>query len=140
MILKFESCKGEVYLVEATGNTGVAINKWSSLRKHIGINKFYRKCVYRRLEHKRDQDVMERLEAFLQQAVGQEYGLKVRDITIRRTTKNRTSFKNGDEEEKLIDENRTFFCSELVAKAYKILEVIENDEIPCSKYFPYHFS
>ena len=91
MILKFESTPNEIYLVEATGNTGVALNKWSSLRKHVGTNKFYRKCVYRHLDLVRGQDVMEKLESFLQQAVGLEYGLSVRDIAMRRTTKTRCS-------------------------------------------------
>lgn len=40
----------------------------------------------------------------------------------------------------LISDDRTFFCSELVAKAFKVLGVIENDEISCSKFFPSHFS
>jgi hypothetical protein len=70
MILKFESHPNEIFIVEATGNTGVSINKWSSLRKHIGVNKFYQKCVYRHLVLVRDQEYMSNLESFLKQAVG----------------------------------------------------------------------
>ena len=32
MILKFESDPEELYLIDATGNRGVALNKWSLLR------------------------------------------------------------------------------------------------------------
>ena len=41
---------------------------------------------------------------------------------------------------KLIAETRSFFCSELVAKAFKILGVIENDDTNCASFFPHHFS
>lgn len=45
-----------------------------------------------------------------------------------------------EEEDKLIiAEDRTFFCSELVAKAFKIIKVIEDDDISCTSYFPAHF-
>ena len=36
--------------------------------------------------------------------------------------------------------NRTFFCSELVAKAFKSMQIIENDNMSCSMYFPSHFT
>jgi hypothetical protein len=35
-------------------------------------------------------------------------------------------------DEKFIEEDRTFFCSELIAKAYKILGIVENDDRSCS--------
>lgn len=42
--------------------------------------------------------------------------------------------------ETLVDPDRTFFCSELVAKAMKVLGIIENDERSCAKFYPKHFS
>ena len=39
-----------------------------------------------------------------------------------------------------IDPNRAFFCSELIAKAYKSLEFVENKGLASGKYYPYHFS
>jgi len=63
LILKFESDPGEIYLVEATGGMGVALNKWSSLRKHIGVRKkFYRKCIFRHIQFERDDAMLENLE------------------------------------------------------------------------------
>jgi len=35
--------------------------------------------------------------------------------------------------------NRTFFCSELVAKCYKVMGIMDNDQVS-SKYLPKHFS
>ena len=40
----------------------------------------------------------------------------------------------------LVSSDRTFFCSELVAKAFKVLGVTQNDKKSCAKYFPGHFS
>ena len=48
--------------------------------------------------------------------------------------------ENYDEEPVFIDEDRTFFCSELVAKAYKVLGIIPDDDVACSRYFPASFS
>ena len=65
--------------------------------------------------------------------MGNAYDMKfAKECVFRRNSKN---FK--DEE---IDDERTFFCSELVAKTYKILGFMVNDNIPCSKYFPGHFA
>jgi hypothetical protein len=46
--------------------------------------------------------------------------------------------ENG--EQRIIAADRTFFCSELVAKAYKILGIMENDDQSSAKFFPSHFS
>ena len=46
--------------------------------------------------------------------------------------------QNG--EQRLIAIDRTFFCSELVAKAYKILGILEDDNKSSAKYYPSHFS
>ena len=40
----------------------------------------------------------------------------------------------------MISEGRTFFCSELVAKAFKCLGVIEDDETSCARFYPHHFA
>jgi hypothetical protein len=36
MLLKFESDENEIYMVEATGNRGVGLNKWSNIRDVVG--------------------------------------------------------------------------------------------------------
>ena len=40
----------------------------------------------------------------------------------------------------VVDESRTFFCSELVAKAFKIAGVLEDDDTACSRFMPASFS
>ena len=43
-------------------------------------------------------------------------------------------------EKLLIAADRTFFCSELVAKACKVLGIIQDDDTSSAKFFPAHFS
>ena len=70
MVLKFDTDPDEVYMVEATGTLGVALNKWSYLREHIGHKKFYNKCIFRHIEFDRSDQMVDSLEKFLKEAVG----------------------------------------------------------------------
>ena len=47
MVLKFAKNPTELLYVDATGANGVAVNRWSNMRKHIGPKKLYSKCVFR---------------------------------------------------------------------------------------------
>ena len=133
MVLKFESEKDEVFLVEATGNMGVSLNRWLFLRDHVGRGKFYEKVVFRHIDFDRGDKMVDNLEKFLSEAVGLKYGLGGNKLMKKKTTVN----KNSDT---LIDQDRTFFCSELVAKAFKLLGVIQDDETSCTQFYPHHFS
>jgi len=42
--------------------------------------------------------------------------------------------------EKLIEDDRTFFCSELAAKSFKILGIMVDDDISCTQFYPHHFT
>ena len=76
MVLKFESDPDELYLIDATGNRGVALNKWSLLREHVGIGKFYEKVVFRHIDFDRSNQMIDNLEIFLKEALGQKYSIK----------------------------------------------------------------
>jgi len=41
MALKFENEQDEVFFVESCGGTGVTLNRWNSIREHVGEGKFY---------------------------------------------------------------------------------------------------
>lgn len=75
MVLKFDTDENEVYIVEATGQNGVALNRWTFLRDHIGEKKFYRKLVFRHIDFERSDEMVDNLEIFLKEAVGRVYGL-----------------------------------------------------------------
>lgn len=75
MLLKFESDENEIYMVEATGNRGVGLNKWTNLRDDLGEDKFYSRIIYRHINFDRNDKMVDALEQFLQEAIGQKYGL-----------------------------------------------------------------
>ena len=63
--------------------------------------------------------MLESLERFLKEAVGLRYSVRPSDV-FRRVTKT----KRMEAEDTLVPNSRTFFCSELIAKAYKVLKLI----------------
>lgn len=85
MILRFQSNEDEIYFVEASGNYGVALNKWTCIRNHIGKGKFYERVVFRHVNFQRDDKMVENLEKFLKEAIGQKYGLNISKV-MRRVT------------------------------------------------------
>ena len=50
------------------------------------------------------------------------------------------SLELKDSDRKFIDKDRTFFCSELIAKTFKAIGVFKNDSKSCSQYYPHNFS
>jgi hypothetical protein len=48
--------------------------------------------------------------------------------------------KEGEETEHLVDKDRTFFCSELVAKAYKVCGIMVPTDEASSNFLPVDFS
>jgi hypothetical protein len=124
MVLKFESDPNEIYFVEATGNMGVSLNSWSKLKEHVGPGKFYKKLIFRHVNFERGDKMVDNLERFLSEAVGQSYGL---GGLLKQKT-----MKPTKDSERLIQEDRSFFCSELVAKAFKLLGVIQDDDTSCT--------
>ena len=90
MVLKFENDPNEVYLIDATGNRGVCLNKWSFIRDFVGVDQFYRDVVFRHVEIERTNQMVDALEIFLKEAVGRKYGLGGNKLFRRKTavTKN----------------------------------------------------
>merc|ERR550537_1118450 len=83
--------------------------------------------------------MVDNLKKFLSQAVGHKYGITASKLTRGMTVSGDMGLdENG--EKRLIAADRTFFCSELVAKAYKILGILEDDNTSSAKFYPGHFS
>lgn len=140
MLLKFESDFDEIYIIEATTNLGVHLNKWSFIRDHVGKKKFYQQIMFRKIEYNRSDRVVEQLEIFLKEAIGQSYGIGSKILSGKKSIKLAPSVSTDENQRQLIEEERTFFCSELVAKAFKVLGIIEDDETASSSFLPGHFS
>ena len=63
MVLKFGSEPQEVFFIEATGNIGVGLKRFSGMKYALG--NFYRKVVLRHLEWERPDYSLELLEKFV---------------------------------------------------------------------------
>jgi hypothetical protein len=85
MVLKFETAPQEVFLVEATGNMGVSLNRWQYLRPHVGADRFYEKLVLRHINFERGDKMVNNLEKFLSEAVGLKYGLSGNKLMKQKT-------------------------------------------------------
>ena len=78
--------------------------------------------------------MIDKLEVLLKEGVGRKYGLSVNKILQKR--KETVAPKTGT----YIDEDRKFFCSELIAKAYKVLGILDDNGRASSSYYPSSFS
>ena len=72
---------------------------------------------------------MEKLGDFVEQVIGKKYNIGPRKLL------KRASMKMDS-----LEDNRTFFCSELVAKTYKMLGLIPDAKKSCSRYYPSSFA
>ena len=93
------------------------MSKWSFIRQYIGD--FYDLVCFRHLEMSRDDELMATLEEFLKEALGLKYGLKMNQI-LGMNKRGTVKAVKG----KYLEPDRTFFCSELVAKIYQVLGVL----------------
>lgn len=85
MVLKFETDENEIFLLESVGERGVSINKWTYIRDCIGTNEFYQRAVFRHVNFERNNHMVDNLEKFLKEALGQKYGLSIGNLLRRKT-------------------------------------------------------
>jgi len=92
----------------------VAVLDWSSFvynRWHL----VYERLAFRKLRgYPRSIDTMQRLEGFIKDVIGKKYKLSASKIF------NRKNSNNNEGEQ-------SFFCSELIASAFKCLELLPQD-------------
>jgi len=85
------------------------------------------RLVFRHLYYDRTEDFVDTLEDYIRQTVGNQYKINIKDIILHRATTNEAL------------EHRKFFCSELVAKAYKLTGLFRH-ELSCKNFYPANFS
>lgn len=120
MLLKWKD--NQIGLLEATGKTGVQLLLWEDFMSY-SWHLLYTRLVFRKLEIQRTEEMMEKLESFLAYVEGKKYSLSPTKIFKKR--------KTGEEE--------NFFCSELIASAYKAIGAFP-DDVSSSNFLPVHFS
>ena len=122
MVLCYSS--GRIMLLEATQFQGVSLTDWSDFL----YNKWqdlYEAIALRSLSFERNDENLLKLDKFVHKVKGKNYGLGPAKLF------GRGSFRApGDEKD--------FFCSELVASAYKALGII-NEKIPSRNFMPGSF-
>lgn len=92
-------------------------------------NKLYQKLSFRKLRHKRCLDSMQKLEQFIRSTIGLKYQLNASKILRKR----------DDDDANVKKEDKSYFCSELVASAYKSLGLLPKD-MSSAQYWPGSFS
>ena len=83
--------------------------------------------MLRHLEFERTDEMCEKLDEFLEENVGKKYDFPLMKVATQRKT------QIGKSKE-------TFFCSELIAKCFKVCGIMDNVESACSRFFPSDFS
>jgi Permuted papain-like amidase enzyme, YaeF/YiiX, C92 family len=124
------SSTGALKFIEATIEYGVDIIDWDTFMAYRCYANFER-CVYRRLcGFTRTKDRLRRLEDFIKVAKHKRYSLAATKL-LRKHCSN--------DSDNHIREDKTYFCSELVASIYKNLGLLPGD-ISASQYWPVNFS
>ena len=75
---------------------------------------------------------MDKLDLFIKEAMGKKYKFELGALSKRKSMK-------PNEIDKMIEDDRTFFCSELVAKLWKECGIMKYSEDASSNYLPGHF-
>ena len=83
MVLKFGSEPNEVFFMEATGNVGVGLKRFSGMKHALG--NFYKKIVLRHLDWDRPDESLELLEKFVNEVQGAQYQFKLSQLAKRQT-------------------------------------------------------
>lgn len=69
--------------MEATGNNGVSIQRWSNIRKHYG--EFYTRIVLRHIDTDRTDEQLELLGKLLQEINGRKYAIRPSQLFKKKT-------------------------------------------------------
>jgi hypothetical protein len=130
--MRFGDTLKDIYILEAVGERGVRMTSWMSIRSQLYAGGFFDKIVTRKLIYEMTSERLNDLDQFRRNSVGHAYGLKPSKILF----SNRSETQLGDKHSE-ISKNRQFFCSELIAKAFKVLGVMKNPDAKSStNYYP----
>ncbi|CAK74538.1 unnamed protein product (macronuclear) [Paramecium tetraurelia] len=125
LLLRYNN--GELFLFESMGQTGVSLLSWDTFMRN-NWHTLYQQMVYRQLEVNRSNEFLEKLELFVKGSIGKRYQMSPSKL-IKRFTKSSESIDDLEKEDK------TFFCSELIAAAYKKMGIIDANRCAAS-YWP----
>jgi len=123
LVVKFSSQR--VGLFEVTGKDGVSLLFWDDFVSYDWHN-LYSRLVYKKLNVERTESMLLALENFISSVKGMKY-----TISAKKLIRNKP--------DKLPSDKKGYFCSELIAAAYKEMGLLP-EHPPASKYYPGHFA
>ena len=136
IILRYGDSVRDLYILEAVGDRGVRMTTWNNIRSELYAGGFFDKIVTRKLIYEMTPQRLNDLDQFRRNCVGNSYGL-----SIKKLLKSHRSEQQLGSRQSNIEKTRTFFCSELIAKAFKVLGVMKDpDAKSCTSYFPGSFA
>jgi len=127
LILRFPD--GRLAIFESLRETGVTIVEWDRFMNKKWHD-LYSSIVYRKLHCEKAPEFTQIFDDFIKQSLGKPF--KINAMKLFRN-------KNDEDSAPVIKSNKSYFCSELVATAYKRLGLLDPEKA-ASKYWPGEFS
>jgi hypothetical protein len=119
-------------IYEAEGRNGVSACYWDQFVKNRW-DKLYEKVVWRKLFTNRDEKFKSDFSAFINETIGHGYELNVGKMMKFQSMWNAKEKQDGK------DQDRSYFCSELIADCYKRLGFF-NANKTAARYWPGDFA
>lgn len=126
--------KDKLYFLEATGDAGVMMVSW----KEFMIQRWYKlydHLAIRRVHFDRSSTNLKKLQVFAKSVLGKPYSLNPSKII-----KSESTVANGElQDGPAVNAGESYFCSELVADAWKVLGILPADSVG-ARYLPADFA
>lgn len=119
----------------ADGLVSDYISWMPTISKSFFINNF-NSIFVRHLHCERDEFFLSTMETFIKTTVGNGYNISLKNLFFRKRSFDKNSQGQAGP---TTNEDREFFCSELIAKAYKEVGILDT-EVASWKFMPVDFS
>jgi len=123
LLLKYSN--GKVVIFESLSNQGVGVVDWERFMR-LNWHEMYNRVVYRKVYFGRTAQTLKTLEEFVKQSLGKGFQINPAKLLRKR---------NDEEAQGGVGSERTFFCSELVATAFKRMGLLPSEKA-ASQYWP----
>lgn len=152
MVLKYQSnfSDNNIFFFESVGDFGVRLVPWYEIRVHMGH--FFDKVCMRKLNAKLNETQLKKLNQFRKDSVGKKYEIgitkmfryesKVFDtiLDLEPPLYTPEMIRKLEQQRRKEEQDRNFFCSELIAKAFKQMNMLSNKKKSCTQYYPRDFN
>ncbi len=113
LLLRYSN--GKIVIFESLRETGVTVTDWDKF-VNMKWHDLYHKIMHRKLYYPKTQEFVESLEDFVRQTIGKPFKINATKLFRK---------KNESDNAEKIKQDKSFFCSELVATAYKRVGILD---------------